>query len=29
MDPIHNKEIFDNEDLDPHIEAVKPNIKGF
>ena len=29
VDPIHKKEIFDNDDLDPNLEAIKPQIKGF
>ena len=29
MDPNYGREVFDNEDLDPNIEAVKPGLKGF
>lgn len=29
MDPLRFKEIFDNEDIDPNLNAVKPNIKTF
>lgn len=29
MDPIYQKEIFDNEDLEPDLQAIKPNVKGF
>lgn len=28
VNPTHNKEIFDNEDLNPNLDAIKPNIKG-
>jgi len=28
VNPTHNKEIFDNEDLNPNLDGIKPNIKG-
>lgn len=29
LNPMNNRDIFDNEDLYPNIDAIKPNIKSF